>query len=257
MANAGLTQLSFEHCVRQKPRSRSSSSSLHATTARSNSLGSVTSHDAEQICQEQVSTPKVLWAATPSPDASGEIEHSFALPPSELSADAHVFVPRVHQEPGALFESLMAPSGEPAESRLLLQDHAEAQAVLMAELVLDLDEPQALPTVSGAVFSELQQRVACPEVTDVGEAMALLPSKGSALHASGRCKPCAWMWKPRGCQNAQQCEYCHLCPEDELKKRKKVKVAAIRKGALAPCYSTVSAADKLGTHKNLKLFELL
>eukprot|EP00932_Pfiesteria_piscicida_P011509 SRR837773.22683.p1 GENE.SRR837773.22683~~SRR837773.22683.p1 ORF type:complete len:188 (-),score=23.17 SRR837773.22683:10-573(-) len=61
-----------------------------------------------------------------------------------------------------------------------------------------------------------------------------LPSQGSALHFTGQCKPCAWFWKPRGCQNGQDCAHCHLCPEGELKERKKAKEAALRSGILEP-----------------------
>ncbi|CAK9010629.1 unnamed protein product [Durusdinium trenchii] len=62
----------------------------------------------------------------------------------------------------------------------------------------------------------------------------VLPSKGSSTHGSGKCRPCAWFWKPQGCQNDKECGYCHLCPEGELKNRKKSKVAAMRMGALVP-----------------------
>eukprot|EP00439_Symbiodinium_sp_Y106_P066303 s2514_g10.t2 len=67
--------------------------------------------------------------------------------------------------------------------------------------------------------------------------VATVPSKGSSTHGSGKCRPCAWFWKPQGCQNDQDCGYCHLCPEGELKNRKKSKVAAMRMGALVPAKS--------------------
>merc|ERR1712151_139945 len=61
------------------------------------------------------------------------------------------------------------------------------------------------------------------------------PSIGSALHGTGRCQPCAWFWKPgRGCQDGARCDHCHLCPEGELKARKKAKVAALRAGMAMP-----------------------
>jgi hypothetical protein len=60
------------------------------------------------------------------------------------------------------------------------------------------------------------------------------PSKGSSLHGTGRCSPCAWFWKQKGCQNGPGCDYCHLCPEGELKNRKKQKVAQIRQGVIDP-----------------------
>merc|ERR1719359_1658514 len=50
-------------------------------------------------------------------------------------------------------------------------------------------------------------------------------SIGSAKHATGDCKPCGFLWK-KGCHKAQNCEFCHLCPEGEVKKRKRDKIAA-------------------------------
>jgi len=57
---------------------------------------------------------------------------------------------------------------------------------------------------------------------------------GSALHAVRQCKPCAWFWKPGGCQNDIDCSYCHLCPEGELKARKKAKAVMSRLGGNSP-----------------------
>ncbi|CAE7682433.1 unnamed protein product, partial [Symbiodinium pilosum] len=59
-------------------------------------------------------------------------------------------------------------------------------------------------------------------------------SLGSALHGTGACRPCAWYWKPGSCQNKESCSYCHLCPEGELKARKKAKVAMMRMGVITP-----------------------
>lgn len=55
-----------------------------------------------------------------------------------------------------------------------------------------------------------------------------MPSHGSALHASGNCRPCGWFYKAAGCQNGKECQHCHLCPEGAAKLRKKVKEARIR-----------------------------
>lgn len=55
-----------------------------------------------------------------------------------------------------------------------------------------------------------------------------LPSPGSAAHGTGACRPCAWFWRPEGCQNGTSCRHCHLCPEGELITRKKAKVMALR-----------------------------
>jgi len=64
-----------------------------------------------------------------------------------------------------------------------------------------------------------------------------LPSVGSALHSAGSCNPCAWYWKPVGCQKSVNCDFCHLCPEGELKKRKRQKNALMRLGAKTPTQS--------------------
>mmetsp|Transcript_54734 Transcript_54734/g.127731 ORF Transcript_54734/g.127731 Transcript_54734/m.127731 type:complete len:613 (-) Transcript_54734:158-1996(-) len=61
-----------------------------------------------------------------------------------------------------------------------------------------------------------------------------VPSAGSTLHGTGKCRPCAWFHKSSGCSNGEACAHCHLCPEDEIRNRKKAKEAALRAGALEP-----------------------
>lgn len=58
-----------------------------------------------------------------------------------------------------------------------------------------------------------------------GDLSAQQPSSsvGSALHSSGGCHPCAWFWKPGSCIKGPACSRCHLCPDGELKRRKKAK----------------------------------
>mmetsp|Transcript_74623 Transcript_74623/g.230643 ORF Transcript_74623/g.230643 Transcript_74623/m.230643 type:complete len:484 (+) Transcript_74623:66-1517(+) len=51
-----------------------------------------------------------------------------------------------------------------------------------------------------------------------------LPSRGSALHAWGACKPCAFVFS-EGCQNDLDCQFCHLCEPGERKRRKKERLA--------------------------------
>eukprot|EP00929_Paragymnodinium_shiwhaense_P049329 TRINITY_DN24888_c0_g1_i1.p1 TRINITY_DN24888_c0_g1~~TRINITY_DN24888_c0_g1_i1.p1 ORF type:complete len:494 (-),score=107.31 TRINITY_DN24888_c0_g1_i1:708-2078(-) len=47
-----------------------------------------------------------------------------------------------------------------------------------------------------------------------------IPTVGSAGHMTGRCKPCAFFYS-KGCQSGMNCEFCHLCPEGEKKRRQK------------------------------------
>jgi len=56
--------------------------------------------------------------------------------------------------------------------------------------------------------------------------------RGSSLHGTGLCRPCAWFWKPTGCKNGTTCAHCHLCPEGELQARRKAKNALLRQGSL-------------------------
>lgn len=47
-----------------------------------------------------------------------------------------------------------------------------------------------------------------------------LPTRGSNGHGLGLCKPCAFVFKG-GCNSGADCKFCHLCPPDEKKIRKK------------------------------------
>lgn len=54
-----------------------------------------------------------------------------------------------------------------------------------------------------------------------------LPSRGSALHQWGACKPCAFVFQ-EGCKNDIDCQFCHLCEPGERKRRKKERLAMKR-----------------------------
>lgn len=73
-------------------------------------------------------------------------------------------------------------------------------------------------------------------------------------HGAGLCRPCAWYWRASGCRNGSACSYCHLCPEGELKSRKKTKIAAMKMGALIPVSKKPSSTATGGC---LKLDSLL
>lgn len=70
-------------------------------------------------------------------------------------------------------------------------------------------------------------------------------SRGAALHGAGRCKPCAWYWRPGSCQNGEECGHCHMCEEGELKARKKSKQAMLRLGLATPKPAPVTELDLL------------
>lgn len=85
-------------------------------------------------------------------------------------------------------------------------------------------EPQLRESPTGRhVIAALQKATGQAPDDPKDESAPGAPSRGSVLHALGQCKPCAWFWKPQGCRNDQNCQHCHLCPEGELKERKKAK----------------------------------
>eukprot|EP00397_Hematodinium_sp_SG-2012_P032602 GEMP01034723.1.p1 GENE.GEMP01034723.1~~GEMP01034723.1.p1 ORF type:complete len:365 (+),score=100.21 GEMP01034723.1:234-1328(+) len=52
------------------------------------------------------------------------------------------------------------------------------------------------------------------------------------VHDMLRCKPCAFFHRDEGCQNADSCDFCHLCPPGEIKRRKKEKALHKKQEAL-------------------------
>lgn len=70
------------------------------------------------------------------------------------------------------------------------------------------------------------------------------PSHGSSLHRVGNCWPCAHYWKPSGCPKQQDCAYCHLCPDGEMKTRKRSKQAMMRLGLATPKVSNHERPDE-------------
>jgi len=72
-----------------------------------------------------------------------------------------------------------------------------------------------------------------------------MPSHGSALHSSRRCKPCAWFHKASGCSNGNACKHCHLCPAGEIKARKKSRCDQMRlqKALSGKVKATMSSAS--------------
>jgi len=101
-----------------------------------------------------------------------------------------------------------------AKAIVLTQTCRPCEARYMFCLSSSLSQPQG--------ESELQYPTVAP----------LLPSIGSDGHETGQCRPCAWLYKPGGCRNGAQCAHCHLCPEGEIKARKKDKVASILRQTL-------------------------
>jgi len=71
--------------------------------------------------------------------------------------------------------------------------------------------PSAAPEAPAVI--RLSEAIAPPELGS-----AQLPSIGSLLHHKGGCRPCTF-FHTRGCQNGEDCQFCHLCGPGEKKKR--------------------------------------
>jgi hypothetical protein len=85
------------------------------------------------------------------------------------------------------------------------------------------------------VSQQLEKAGTRPLPNQFGGGYLTLPSQGSASHSEGRCKPCAFLYE--GCANGIDCQFCHLCPPGELKRRKRMKLAARRR----MCYKEASS----------------
>jgi len=88
-------------------------------------------------------------------------------------------------------------------------------------------EPRAASKVvaSAADGPPVQGQRQSAAVPPALEAQGPPPSAGSEGHGTGTCRPCAWMHKSaEGCRSGERCEYCHLCPAGELKRRKQDKI---------------------------------
>lgn len=94
--------------------------------------------------------------------------------------------------------------------------------------------PQRMPTAPHRTPPAPQRVMATPRRTPApptapAPGSTQLPTRGSAGHNSGRCKPCAFV-HTTGCSNGAACEFCHLCDPGEKKRRRKEKLEARKMG---------------------------
>lgn len=133
-----------------------------------------------------------MWPRTMSGDAL-ELELSTELTPSKestvLQADASNITPV--PPPPAEWAPLLQPQTVPPP-------------------------PSASAEAPGAV---LRLADALPE-PELGSSE--MPTVGSRNHRLGTCKPCAFL-HTKGCNNGEQCSFCHLCEPGEKKKRQREK----------------------------------
>lgn len=108
-----------------------------------------------------------------------------------------------------------------AKSQTMVQDPAACDISTTASI----DEDGAVKTPPELSDSEAEKNHAPVLPLSLTIGLGIM-SAGSFAHETGNCKPCAFLYKDaRGCQNGQNCQFCHLCPVGEVKRRKKEKIA--------------------------------
>lgn len=74
-----------------------------------------------------------------------------------------------------------------------------------------------------AASSSVQRSSSAPPLL-LRRAFCLRDPRRDEAHRMGDCKPCAYyLYKEDGCRWGDECSFCHLCVEGEVKKRKKEK----------------------------------
>eukprot|EP00929_Paragymnodinium_shiwhaense_P006449 TRINITY_DN10990_c0_g1_i1.p1 TRINITY_DN10990_c0_g1~~TRINITY_DN10990_c0_g1_i1.p1 ORF type:complete len:273 (+),score=35.44 TRINITY_DN10990_c0_g1_i1:70-888(+) len=217
-------------------------------------------------------TPGTLFPATPTPTGHAHLQGPFdlgnkevQLPEASMPGGLPASGPWM-SAPTAAAAAMMPPT-LPFQTMATQLPPGQQPGAWQPYMIGCLGAPQQamLPQQLRPIMpSQLPTLLTAPQFQPQGgpEHMArggLLPSAGSTLHSVGQCSPCAWFWKAKGCKSGADCTFCHLCPQDELKKRKRAKLAAIRNGVLEPKTqrgATFGTGQDLGG-ANLKLSEML
>lgn len=219
-------------------------------------------------------TPTKLWPQTPSPAAtlhpyfwsSGSIacqgsgRFSTAVPASVKPTDAASVCPAVAAAPSQTAQQMVwvqmpLQMAVPVQGSVMVMP-ANGQGMANTSQPVVADESRGSCMLSDAAKASAAEA----QPTTTGNLPVLLgrngqiPSVGSKLHSTGQCQPCAWFWKPgRGCTDGANCDHCHLCPEGELRARKKAKLLALRMGVLEPSADVNTGARR----SHLKLSQLV
>jgi hypothetical protein len=131
---------------------------------------------------------------------------------------------------------LLTPKGEslswprPASPMLqmgrLHQASSQPAILSLSEAIGAISRPQLAAAAPAAAPSDV---LVGEDSTVSGHALGpdALPSRGSALHRYGACKPCAFIYR-EGCRGGVDCQFCHLCGPAERKARKKERLAMKR-----------------------------
>jgi hypothetical protein len=115
--------------------------------------------------------------------------------------------------PPGLEHVVPAPAQFPTLEEFLQEGASESCPVslVLQDIVSDMDSHDSDSPVKPKMTISLSDQLG-------------ISSAGSIGHEAGTCKPCAFVWKD-GCASGANCQFCHLCPPGEVKRRKKDKTA--------------------------------
>jgi len=135
-------------------------------------------------------------------------------------------LPDEESEQPSIMKTRSAPNvfGARARSLLYSSPASTRQNLEIQQSSILQVQPNTVATVIQAATQPAMVTVAAAD----GSPSSQLPSVGSSLHGTGQCRPCAWFHKPQGCARGWECRHCHACGPDELRNRKKDKVAVLR-----------------------------
>jgi hypothetical protein len=186
-----------------------------------------------QALIESVATAAGLWTSTEGTTVEATAENcqvSQSMENCHVSQEFHVFQP---------MQNFQAPPQMDVFQACQPMDRFHASQSMSSFHVsqpmhnFHVSEPTANLQVSQPIRN-IQDWQQMPQVLMLSEALQEaqlgsneLPTLGSAGHNLGTCKPCAFFYT-KGCGNAAQCTFCHLCPPDEKRKRQKEKQAAFK-----------------------------
>lgn len=240
------------------------------TKSTSSSSGSGGSFQASDGSFQAVKTPQMLWPQTPTPIAGHTPPRFDWQPGSSVRPSNPAFIPQAPvpelQQAMRVVPHTLAPAAQwmqtpgPTMMPLPLQPavRSSQQEAKGESRGFGANEQAGNAMSSASTSTSTWTQAADMSASHQQTTRPILlgrmgsPSVGSSLHGTGKCQPCAWFWKKgRGCQDGINCDHCHLCPEGELKARKKSKIIALRSGALQPHQGSVGAGPMHRGHLNL------
>lgn len=164
------------------------------------------------------STPGVLAAANCLPPSlppamppllADSLQLQSTSPPPPLMPALQAEIPLIPEEPAMLPPPSEAPVLPKEVGLTAMRPPPTAAPSASAQNEIEPPPPAHAPSL------RLVDMLPTPELGS-----ASLPTIGSAGHAVGDCRPCAF-FHTKGCNNGVDCAYCHLCKAGEKKRRMK------------------------------------